>query len=654
MFVGLGVAGGQPPAHAGPQAAAAIAVGSTGDASATEVALASKYSPRLYIGGTASSCRGTAVAERPLPVDAVLDNPAVTLREAGTSYSLSPVGAAGLYQKPAGFYLDYPGNPTSPGCTYDSDYQALASKYPAVVYAHIQGEAGFDGFALQYWFFYYINDWNNKHEGDWEMIQVIFSAPTAEAALEQEPVGVTYAQHGSAQRANWSDSALQKDGDHPLVFVSTGSHSSQMAAAQFIGKGESGSGLGCDDSSAASRLVTPNVALMPSTVVSGTDPFAWLNYDGQWGQKLSGENDGPTGPNTKTQWTRPLSWDRSQHTGSLRLPEQLAFGGSGLAFFCGAMRVGSVFYLQASNQPIVVLGIIIAAVVALATMAVAFVRSAVDERGIPVGSPQFFIRDRSFDQLMWASTRLYRRHWRAFLTVSAVFVPLGLLLSEAQQLIFSIPVVSTLVGVADSRGISGFVALLYGTGATLPVTLVVTAGVVAVVAQSERGGTVSGRDAYRRMAHDARPLIYARLKAILITATLAATVIGLPWAINRLVRWFFSEQAILLDGATEDLALQRSSESVDGRWWKTFFVVAILAELGGLVGPLLASIAFLLTSLPLGLINLFSSIVYAALMPLVGIGLALYYRQPRTVKSPSARSEHGEPTVPSSEARAVS
>lgn len=343
LFIGLAVAGSPPAISAAPKPVARVSASGAGEVSAAETALAEKYSPRLYIGGTASSCRGKAVAERPLPVQAVLGNASVTLREAGTSYSLSPVGTAALYQKPAGFYLDYPGNPTSPGCTYDTDYRALADQYPAVIYAHIQGEAGFDGFALQYWFFYYINDWNNKHEGDWEMIQVIFSAPTAEAALEQEPTGVTYAQHGSAQRANWSDSALQKDGDHPLVYVSTGSHSSQMAAAQFSGKGERGSGLGCDDSSAASTLVTPGVAHMPSTVVSKTDPFAWLDYDGQWGQKLSGENDGPTGPNAKIQWTLPLSWDKGQHTGSLRLPKKLALGGIGLGFFCGAMRVGSVF-----------------------------------------------------------------------------------------------------------------------------------------------------------------------------------------------------------------------------------------------------------------------------------------------------------------------
>ena len=39
--------------------------------------------------------------------------------------------------------------------------------------------------ALQYWFFYAFNDFNNTHEGDWEMIQLIFDAPMRAEALSR-------------------------------------------------------------------------------------------------------------------------------------------------------------------------------------------------------------------------------------------------------------------------------------------------------------------------------------------------------------------------------------------------------------------------------------------------------------------------------------
>jgi hypothetical protein len=55
---------------------------------------------------------------------------------------------------------------------------------PAVTYAHVIGEEpedGSRGIALQYWYFYYFNDADNTHEGDWEMIQLSWDAATAPA-----------------------------------------------------------------------------------------------------------------------------------------------------------------------------------------------------------------------------------------------------------------------------------------------------------------------------------------------------------------------------------------------------------------------------------------------------------------------------------------
>ncbi len=59
------------------------------------------------------------------------------------------------------------------------------------VYAHVATDPKDPGkLALQYWFFYAFNDFNNTHEGDWEMIQLNFDAPDARAALETKPVEV--------------------------------------------------------------------------------------------------------------------------------------------------------------------------------------------------------------------------------------------------------------------------------------------------------------------------------------------------------------------------------------------------------------------------------------------------------------------------------
>ena len=56
--------------------------------------------------------------------------------------------------------------------------------------------------ALQYWFYYPFNDWNNKHETDWEFVQVVFGADASDA-LDAGPVAVGYSQHEGAERADW-------------------------------------------------------------------------------------------------------------------------------------------------------------------------------------------------------------------------------------------------------------------------------------------------------------------------------------------------------------------------------------------------------------------------------------------------------------------
>ena len=73
------------------------------------------------------------------------------------------------------------------------------------------------GITLSYWFLYAYNDAPNKHEGDWEMI-VVHLDPA------ENPVQAGYASHRSGLRRAWPD--VEKDGEHPLVYVARGSHAS--------------------------------------------------------------------------------------------------------------------------------------------------------------------------------------------------------------------------------------------------------------------------------------------------------------------------------------------------------------------------------------------------------------------------------------------
>ncbi len=89
------------------------------------------------------------------------------------------------------------------------------------MYAHIARQADRPGYlAVQYWLFWYYNDWNDRHESDWEFIQVLFKAETVQEALGESPVSVGYAQHTGGETAEWNDPKLEKEGSHPVVYSS--------------------------------------------------------------------------------------------------------------------------------------------------------------------------------------------------------------------------------------------------------------------------------------------------------------------------------------------------------------------------------------------------------------------------------------------------
>ena len=58
---------------------------------------------------------------------------------------------------------------------------------PVVTYAHVSRDEAQDRITIQYWFFYYYNDGINKHEGDWEMMQVMLQGDTSPEWVRSEP-----------------------------------------------------------------------------------------------------------------------------------------------------------------------------------------------------------------------------------------------------------------------------------------------------------------------------------------------------------------------------------------------------------------------------------------------------------------------------------
>jgi Vacuolar protein sorting-associated protein 62 len=592
------------------------AAGAMGRAGAAQ-RLIDAYSPIAMLREqTDPPCDTSGEQYQPSTVDLMLGNPAVILTrgEPGRGQVLvkrAPTAAdiAGLGE---GFHLNVPGDPLGDTCVYARGFAKLKreGKAPAIAYAHIAREAGETGLAVQYWFFYYFNQFNDLHEGDWEGMQIVFEASTPAAALAEGPSEMVLFQHAGGETADWEDAKVQKEGTHPVVYPAAGSHATFYDSAVYVENGQNGSGVGCDNTSEPVRRLALRPVRVP-THPSTTGRFKWLTYTGHWGQEEAGFNNGPTGPTTKTQWLEPFSWMEEQRSTSPRLPGGSIVGPQVTGAFCGAVAgVSDLINLDQRSRP--------AAAATIAVLVILLALFVGLTKWRPVDLERLRAR-RSFGQLVRAARQLYGRHW-------LVLVPIGLT---------AIPIVGGVNGLADlaaaSRGVDHAKSGLHLALADLlefvgrPIASAVVAAVAIVFVRQLVAGAPSGfLDSYRGMLRRFWRVVCGQLLATLGVTLMAITVIGLPWAIWKYVGWQFVQQEIVFDDKPMREAFRSSTKLVRGRWWHTVRVAGFLWAVSVVTGPV---VGFVLIFLNFSLlwINLLGSLVFALLVPYVALGHTLLY-----------------------------
>ena len=597
-----------------------------------EEELAAKYAPIVYLKEQESDCDSDGEAFDPIAVELLFD-PAlgVTLRQ--NDGEMDPIvtdapTAADLFGKGEDFYLDFPGDPRKPGCTYEQDYQALRDEYPFVAYAHIQREPGFSGLALQYYFFYYFNDWNNTHEGDWEMIQLAFDADTAAEALTQDPARVAYAQHASGELADWDDDKLQKEDGHPVVYVPAGSHPSHYESAVYFGLGEDGAGFGCDDATSPSRRVALESRLLPDEVTDPSDPFAWLEYEGQWGEKDVSFWNGPTGPKAKDKWEEPFTWQEDLLDGNVQVPGGESVAPNAVGVFCDVVEFGSGLLSSYTRAPVLVGGSL--GLVALLGVGLVYVSRTTGIRGVqplPAGAAERLPlrRQRDFWQIVRASASIYRRHWWTLLLIGIPYLLVGAISGAAYELLANNPPFGPVLDlIGEFRAAQLTLAFAIGAAETATAAIIVTAAVIASITEVEAGRSGDAWTAYRMVWQRLATLLAALFRSVFHVTLFGLTIVGLPWAVNRTVRWYFLPQAVMLQGNNAKQALASSATVVEGSWWRTFGITFLLG-LAGAIGPTVGIVLLLFASASLGVVNGVSGVIYVALIPFVATALTLLY-----------------------------
>jgi len=257
--------------------------------SAADQELAEQYAPILYfVDG--EKCY-------PVNVSYALENSYLYEKGNPSPLSTSPTPESLSTYTTDTYYLDNQRGMVEVGDNgIENDYQSKMAALGYTVYANVDSVNN----VIQYWFFYAFNGGDlNRHEGDWEVIQVVLSSG--------QPSEVMFSQHYAGQKARWNQ--VEKEGDHVKVYVARGSHANYIKP--FSGK----VGLASDTVADNGRILRPADYTIE---VLTTQP--WLSFGGRWGwagvdpsateeAAILGEA-GPNGPKFReggTMW-QPLSW----------------------------------------------------------------------------------------------------------------------------------------------------------------------------------------------------------------------------------------------------------------------------------------------------------------------------------------------------------
>ncbi len=598
------------------------------DDTSPELQLAEKYAPVVALKQQTEACSDGGEPYRPVPADVVLGRSDVDLVDSEGRVLRAAPTAADLFHRPEGTYLDFPGSPLDPGCSYEQWADQITKGKPTTAYAHVLQQRGKPGkLVLQYWLYYVFNDWNNKHESDWEMIQLMFDASSASDALKRAPTEVGYSQHEGAESAEWDSSKLQKQGVRPIVFPGRGSHANYYKQSIWLGHSAQ-EGFGCDNTTAPSNMEQTQVVLMPDArPTSADDPFAWLTFDGHWGQEANGPNTGPTGPNTKAQWTDPVTWSEDEwRPSSTEVPLQSTLGPSATTFFCGAVAWGSGVYLRFLRTPWLVLG----ALLGITLLGIWLSRRT---RWKPV--EPFPIDDvRSGGQIYRSALRIYRRYPLLFLGIGVIFIPLAVVTALVQALLDTYTGIGTFLNTtATDPIVEGVTALLFGQLSTIIASIGVSAAVAFALARIIEGGRPDTLEAFRGTFPRAGSLGRAWVQIVVIAGLLTITVVGIPIAIFYLVRKTVVTQACVIEDLHARPALNRSSELVRRHGFRVLAIAALVNVTAFLLGPIVGVLVLFLTSSSLAVINVISSLVYAVVVPYASIAIALLFYDLRRRKA---------------------
>ncbi|MFM2076677.1 MAG: hypothetical protein RJA49_567 [Actinomycetota bacterium] len=574
-----------------------------GDASTQ---LADRYAPFVALQSQAEQC-GPGEAFQPEDVQVILDQPDVVLRDASGAVITTAPGAADLFQAPEGSNFDLPGDSQRPGCDFDRRFGRRSTGTRPVTYARIVVEdAGDSGRAprlvVQYWLYFVYNDWNNVHESDWEMAQIVFDAATPAAALAAGPALMTLSQHFGNERRAWDD--IEKVGDRPVIYPAEGSHA--IFYSQELWFGMSGdAGFGCDDTRAPSTRLDPSVTMLPDPqTLTADSEFAWLAFKGFWGQRQHvSTNDSELGPQSTPQWIDPFAYTDGGRDSAVTVP-QIDLGVT--RFFCTASKNVS----QALNHLLANPPLLVAIVVGIVALVVLLVRRT---RWRPAVAEPLRMRRRG-GQVLSSAWAIVLTNKRRYLPVALLVFIGGLVGAILQPWILRHTFLGGFVSSVDRGAVSGTVtALAAGAMETVPVLI---AAVIIGLRITHRVDLPA--------AHEIRTALTSKAVVPVLVLFAAMVFVG-PFALLLVPAFAAAPAAALAEDLRPVAALRRSWALGSERKLRTLVVTFAMLGASLLLAPLFGVVLLLVIGNAFFMVNVVAGAVNAFTIPWLAAALYLQY-----------------------------
>jgi hypothetical protein len=402
-----------------------------------------------------------------------------------------------------------------------------------------------------------------------------------------------------------------------VVHASAGSHASYFNAALYLGR-NGNEGFGCDDTGGESRRIDPAVVVLPTTVDPADESLAWLAFDGRWGERGQGPFNGPTGPADKGRWTRPIDWQEGLRDSSVVIPAGDGGAESMARAFCRGVEIGSAQLIAFKLSPtrgLITLGV-------AAALGLMLIRRTTWHRAplLPLVLP------RSAGQVIRTAPRVPTRAPLVFAGIALLALPLSILTGALAAAVRAVPIVGRIVTFSEAGdGTRVLISLLVGSLANLLAAVVIVALVAWTMAELSLGRTPTLRGAVAAVAARARTLIAVVIRCVAVVSISFVTVVGIPFAVHRLVSYQFVIQCVMVEGLDDREAARRSVQLVRTRWWRTAVVLGVIAVAFTLVVSVAAMFLLVVVRPPFWVLSWLIGVAELAVVPVAAAAATYLY-----------------------------